>query len=442
MRSRRAPRAAGALVVAASVAIALAPGASSSQAPSAAAIENVALVPMDRERVEPGQTVLVADGRITWIGPSADARIPDDAVRIDGRGKFLAPGLVDVHVHVTAEDLSLFVVNGVTTIREMNGSPMHLALREEIASGRRAGPTLFVASSLMAGVEQRWRHLLIENPAQAVGAVRLAAADGYDLIKVYDGLGAAAYRSLMAEAGRSGVTVGGHIPEAVGLDEVLASGQREIAHVEQIAQAVTGHDPDPSVIDETARRLAERGVWVVPTLAVIQRLTLQSTPEVQALLDAPEMAYVDASTYGWWESLRRSGGPAEPRPMAARIATFYDALVAALYRHGVPMAAGTDTPNPFTVPGFSLADEVIALERAGLTRFAALAAATRRAADLLDGGGEFGTIAVGKRADLVLLDANPLDDLRALRAPAGVLLRGSWLPRTALDDLLAAARRR
>ena len=146
MRSRRAPRAAGVLVVAASVAIALAPGASSSQAPSAAAIENVTLVPMDRERVEPGQTVLVAEGRITWIGPSADARIPDEAVRIDGGGKFLVPGLVDVHVHVTAEDLPLFVANGVTTIREMNGSPTHLALREEIGSGRRAGPTLFVAS--------------------------------------------------------------------------------------------------------------------------------------------------------------------------------------------------------------------------------------------------------------------------------------------------------
>lgn len=427
--------------MAAALAVAAVPGVSSSQM-QPLALERVALVPMDRERVEPDRTVLIADGRIRWIGPSADARIPDEAVRIDGRGKFLVPGLVDVHVHVAAEDLPLFVANGVTTIREMNGSPAHLALREEIGSGRRAGPTLFVASTLLTGVEQPWRHVLIEDPARAASVVRSAVADGYDLIKVYDGLGPDAYGSLMAEAGRAGVPVGGHIPEAVGLDEVLASGQREIAHVEQIARAVTGHDPDPSVIDETARRLAERGVWVVPTLAVIRRLTLQSTPEVQALLDSPEMAYVDSSTYGWWTSLRRPGGPAAPRPMATRIAAFYDAMVAALDRHGVPMAAGTDTPNPFTVPGFSLADEVVALERAGLTRFAALAAATRRAAELLGGAGEFGTIAVGKRADLVLLDANPLDDLAALRAPVGVVLRGSWLSRATLDDLLAAARRR
>lgn len=441
MRSRPGPPTATTFVVAAALAVAAVPGNSSPQT-RPLALERVALVPMDRERVEPDRTVLVADGRITWIGPSVDASIPDDAVRIDGRGKFLTPGLVDVHVHITAEDLPLFVASGVTTIREMNGSAGHLALRDDVTSGRRTGPAMLVASTLMAGVEQPWRHLLIENAAQAVSAVRLAAAEGYDLIKVYDGLGSEAYGSLMAEAARAGMPVGGHIPEAVGLDAVLASGQREIAHVEQIARAVTSHDPDPAVIDETARRLAERGVWVVPTLAVIQRLTLQSTPEVQALLDAPEMAYVDSSTYGWWNSLRRAGGPAAPRPMATRIAAFYDALVAAMDRSGVPMAVGTDTPNPFTVPGFSVADEVIALERAGLTRFAALSAATRRAAELLGGAGEFGTIAAGRRADLVLLDANPLDDLDALRTPAGVVLRGVWLPRTALDDLLTAARKR
>jgi hypothetical protein len=295
---------------------------------------------------------------------------------------------------------------------------------------------------LLAGVRQQWRHTLVTSDTAAMRIVNELAAAGHDLIKVYDGLSPEVYRAIVAEAARVGLPVGGHIPEAVGLSWVLTHRQAEIEHVEQIARAVTSHDPDTARIEPTAREIAASGTWVVPTLAVIEGLTLTRTAAVQSRFAAPEMAFVDSATFGWWSTLRRPSPEPEPTPMAARIAAFYRRLVGALARHGVRMAAGSDTPNPLMVPGFSLLEEIRALEGAGLSRFAALRAATRDAAELLGGLEEFGTVTVGKRADLVLLDANPLDRLDRLQSPAGVMVRGRWLPRDTLRAMLQGARRR
>lgn len=194
------------------LALVLLPPSTSAQSdrPPAFAFEGVTIVPMDSPRALPDHTVLISGDRIAWIGPRSRASLPPGTQRIGGQRRFLLPGLVDVHVHVTPEDFPLFLANGVTTVREMNGSPDHLAWRDEVRRGVRVGPTLYVASPLLAGVRQGWRHTLVTSDTAAVRIVNQYAAAGYDLIKVYDGLSPEVYRAIVAEAARVGLPSGGH----------------------------------------------------------------------------------------------------------------------------------------------------------------------------------------------------------------------------------------
>lgn len=408
--------------------------------PTVTAFEHVTLVAMQDDRAMADQTVVVRGEHIVWVGPASDARVPRGARRVDGRGRVLFPGLIDAHAHVTSADMPAFLANGVTSVREMNGSPAHLALRAELRDGSRPGPTLFVASTLMAGESLRWRHLLVGSDTAAARAVHEAAAAGYDFVKVYDGLSKEAFQAIVAAARAAGLPTIGHVPRAVGLEAVLASGQRSVEHV-QILDAVSGA-PDSTQVALVAAQFRTAGVWMVPTLAVFEVLALSATEPVQRLFEAPEMAWADPDVWGWWTGFRRASPAPEAPPRAVARLRAYRLLVRELARRGVPLAAGTDTPNPLMVPGFSLLREIRALEGAGLSRYQALAAATREAAGLLMEQPDFGTIAPGSRADLQLLAANPLQELEALGDPVGVMARGQWYPRDRLRAMLAAARRR
>jgi imidazolonepropionase-like amidohydrolase len=392
--------------------------------------EHVAVVLADSGRVRFDQTVVVHRGRIARVGPASSVSMPPAASRIDGRGRYLLPGLVDLHAHLTARDFPLFLVNGVTTVREMNGSPAHLAWRDSVNAGLLAGPSLVVSSPLLAGVPQRYRHELIRTPAEAVAAVQLAARLGYDALKVYDGLSRDAYQALAEEAARTGLSLTGHVPLAVGL-EGLAPGQRSVEHTQEILRGLDPHTADSAAIDGRVALLMGTGVAVTPTLAVFERLSLSGTAEVQALFDRPEMALVDSSIAAWWSSFRRPS-PAPASAGAMRLAEAHRLVVRRLMARRIPILIGTDTPNPFMVPGYSLHDELAGLERQGMTRAALLRSATTGAAEFLGAAQEFGLVKPGLRADLILVDGNPLDDLSVLRRPVGVMVRGVWYARATL----------
>jgi hypothetical protein len=409
-------------------------------APTSIAIIDATVIPMDSERLVPNTTVIVRGDRIVWVGPSASADVPADAHRVDARGAFLLPGLADLHVHTEARELPLYLRNGVTTIREMNGSPEHLALRARVRSGELAGPTMHVAGTLLAGTKQRWRHRLIATADEGRAAVRDQAAAGYEFIKVYDGLSAESYAAITDEAARLGVRVVGHVPAAVGLLGVLAARQAEIEHVDQIVRDIIYRDSTGwrARIDSVARAIAAAGTWVNPTLAVEEGLSRTGTRWYAAQLRRPEMRFVDSATMAWWASLshaqRADAAHADsltasdndfPSARARAIVDMKRATVATFQARGVRLLLGSDLPNPLMVPGFAVHDELQAMVRAGLTPFQAIATATREAGAFM-GGARFGVVAAGARADLMLVRENPLQDVSRLREPTRVMARGVW----------------
>ena len=395
---------------------------------------NVAIVSVEEGTVSPGQTVLVEGDRIRWVGPNARADVPAGARRIDGTGRYLAPGLADMHAHVDPEAMGVFLASGVTTVRELNGDTVRLRLRREIAAGTLDGPTLIVSGPLLAGESQRWRHTLIKSAAEGEAEVRTEAQLGYNQVKVYDGLSLDAYHAIVRTAKELHLPVTGHLPRAVGLDTALAWGQN-IEHAASIVEAVL-RGPDTVVLDAALDRVARAKVWVTPTLAAFEALTLTGSPAVWGRFDSPELGYVDPPTRTWWRSLRRGDSAPGVSPRAQLRWEMYQRVARGLAQRGGLLLAGTDTPNPLMVPGFSLHDEFRVLEQSGIARRAVLAMATVNPATFLGTPGEFGVVRTGARADLLLLSANPLDDLGALRRPEGVMARGRWYPSARLNQFL------
>jgi imidazolonepropionase-like amidohydrolase len=404
---------------------------------------NVSILPMDSERVLRNQTVVVKNGNIVAIDEARKVAIPTHAVVIDGSGKYLLPGLADMHVHTDPSDFSLFLANGITTVREMNGSADHLKWRAELASRELLGPHLFVASTMIAGEKQRYRHVLVTSPDQGAKVVKEFAEQQYDFIKVYNGLSRAVYDQIIQTAKEEKIPVVGHIPKAVGLDHALESGQKSIEHTEQIEYATASFDSPLSSqqADTVAAQIVRANAWVTPTLASQQVLCRQGTAWFNSLFDKPEMKFVDSSTLSWWSSLKEPHSHAGPSKNGGADlgSAFFSSqvnLVKSLNRLHALILAGTDTPNPLLVPGFSLHDELRNLHDAGLTNFEVLQTATTNPAAFLGLLAESGTVEIGKRADLVLVDDNPLQNLETLRTPFGVMLGGKWLSKSQLKDLL------
>ena len=418
------------------------------RAQPALAFVHVNVIPMNVPGILRGQTVLVRDGRIVAIGPDRAISLPRDATRIDGRGRYLLPGLVDAHVHLFDEssipDFAMYLASGVTTIRNMQGAPLHLRLRDELARGLRLGPTLYTTSAFAEGDAVR-------SPAEALAFVQKARADGYDAIKLHSPLPPALFHAVAEEARRTGMPLVGHAPgKEVSLAEAVASGQRTIEHAESLLQEGTDQQqPNDADIEPIVRALAARSVCVTPTLVVFQnviRMTEQY-PALVGLLARPELRYVDPALRANWqpdsnEYVTRWRGHETEIPGALakfqRQFAWMQRLTKALADAGVSVIAGTDASGAMVLPGFSLQEEIELLHAAGLSRAQALSAATRDAAACMGGEREFGTIRVGMRADLLLLASNPLEHLSALAAPVGVMARGRWLPAAQLRNQLRA----
>lgn len=423
----------------------------------ATAFVDVTVIPMDRDRVLEHQTVLVRDGRIASMGPAQGASIPADAVRIDGRGRFLMPGLAEMHAHVPPQGASeqllkdimfLYTANGVTTIRGMLGASYQLALARRLNSGEMVGPTFFVAAPSINGNTA-------PDPATAARLVREHKAAGYHLLKIHPGPSRATYDSTVAVARQVGITLGGHIPALVGIDHALAARQATIDHLDgyiegSVSDAMKARLASPSdtvypqqmwravepaKLRDYARRTREAGVYNVPTMFLWENFTRPDTAEAIAAT-LPELKYAPRQwVNGWMNQKRQRTNLDRQLQVTPADAEHHLALRRQMLKHladaGAPILMGTDSPQMFNVPGFALHRELQVMARAGLTPFQILQSGTttvaRYAREVLQLDGNFGTVAPGMRADLVLLDANPLLDVANLQRRAGVMVRGRWV---------------
>ncbi len=436
---------------------------------SALAFRHATVLPMDREGTLHDHTVVVRDGRIAALGPSDAVAVPGDALGIDASGKFLLPGLCDMHVHITPSGpgkeldeaealhrarqfLLVFLSSGVTTVRNMAGTPSHLVLRDEVAAGDTLGPRIYCCSPIL---ETRFTFpdlaefgQLVRTPDEARAAVLAHKKAGYDFIKVYNDIDAEIYDTIIATAREAGIPVVGHVAFQKGLKGALAARQASIEHFRSYDFAIDtradGHAPKrfegwlyatPQRIAELAERTAEAGTWNVPTLVIERNLrTDAELAEAGAIEAAPMPRWlIDNLEANWLENLF-SG---EQRQMIRDGFGAKGAMLKALDDAGAGIMAGSDCPGCRLVPGRSLLRELELMVDAGLSPWRALRTATSAAAQFLDDD-ESGTIAPGKRADLLLLDADPLADISAVRRQSGIAVRGRWLPTEEIARLILA----
>jgi hypothetical protein len=406
------------------------------------AFRDVSVLPMSGTEVLQHQNVVIAGGRIRAVGPIASTSIPAGATVVDGRGRYLMPGLADMHVHLFGtEELPVFVGYGVLTVRDLNGSPQVLGWRRAVESDSLTGPRLIVSGPMIAGGDIPWSNKVTPATATEAEAVVVAQhAAGYDQIKIYDGLSREVFAAALATAKRFGMLSSGHIPQAVGFDGVLASGMTGLEHLDKTVAAVVGHDLDTLQIPGIADRIKRSGMWVTPTLESMIQLALIATGRYDSLINRPEALAAPTAIREFWTSvsIRLKGNrPVQPGVRYNRWTEYQLRLAGALARAGVPLLAGTDLPNAVLVPGYSLHRELEALVTAGLTRYQALEAATSAPARFMREAGDWGVVAAGQRANLLLLDANPLLGFETLGRPAGVVLRGRWLDSVAVTRFRA-----
>jgi imidazolonepropionase-like amidohydrolase len=429
---------------------------------------------MDREQVLDNQSVIIKDNQIVQLGSADRIEVPGGALVVDGRGKFLMPGLADLHIHLLPNDeqknaamLLLYVANGVTTVLNLNGSSHHLELRHRIKSGDLAGPTLLTSGPFISDAP---------SPPPSADEVESSIieqkAAGYDLIKIHGDFSRDAYARLFKIARREGMKVIGHAPRNLGVKPMLEEQQDAVAHSEEYLYSYFFYNLDRSIhqsspeekaryINEQEKRIpwiaestAKAGTWVVANLTAYQNIALQ-VEDLDSVLKRPEIKYMVPQIAPWWQPGRNAYTSRFKRERAVDFHAQYrllERLTKGFRDSGVRLLAGTDAVNPCVVPGFSIHDELSNLVTAGLTPYEALRTATANAAEFLSSPATgnrpsgatpasittplWGTISIGKNADLILVDANPLVDIRNASRRTGVMLRGSWFAENELKAML------
>jgi imidazolonepropionase-like amidohydrolase len=451
------------------------------------AITDVTVIDCTGAPARPGSTVLIKDGRITALGKAGAVPIPRGARVVPGRGHYLIPGLWDMHVHVShATFADLFLANGVTGVRHMYSPTLWFSARQwrkPPPPGGPLWPRLVGADRMLDGhppalsAAVNWKVRVVKSEAQARLAVRDLKRSGEDFIKVYPLLPRPIYLAAADEARRQRIPLVGHVPHLVRVREAVLAGQRSIEHLSNVALACSPHeedllkelakalrDPklapfdratawrfqvkayasyDPARAEALFRLFVGHGTWHVPTLVQKQAWGELANP---AFLADKRVNTLPRELQWLWEVKRQGGGVNVPtlglrfnaRDLADHRRQFRKDLevVGAMHRRGVRLLAGTDSPSPYCVPGFSLHDELALLFEAGLTPLEALQTATRNPAQFLGRDKDLGTVEVGKVADLVLLEADPLDDITNTRKVAAVVLGGQLIDRKARQALL------
>jgi imidazolonepropionase-like amidohydrolase len=447
-------------------------------APGPTVITHATVLNPGTSSVQRNRTVVITGARITSVSDKEKFQLPKNARVIDATGQYLIPGLWDMHVHSAFGDwfpggrdiiLPLFIANGVTGVRDMGGDvPVLMEWRKEIASGQIVGPRMVISGPMLDAYLPNGKlrfpsSIAVSTPTTAVAAVDSLKAQGVDFIKVQSVISHDAYLAAAAEAHKQGLPIVGHVPDKVRIQEVVEAGQKSIEHLMGIFEGCSTQEDkfikgegnlklllttqDPQRCDLLIKLLAQNQTWQVPTLAwqrggtFLDQRDLKHDP-----LDKYVPAYWRDVT---WHRFTDEMMPDLLRdPLALRQDYFAHNLqiVGAMHRAGVPFMAGTDTaPGVYIVPGFSLHDELANFVEAGFTPMEALQTATSNPAKFLGMEASFGSVEPGKIADLVLLSANPLEDIRNTRKISIVVANGHIFDRAALDQILthveAAAKR-
>ncbi|TVS13423.1 MAG: amidohydrolase [Wenzhouxiangella sp.] len=384
---------------------------------------------------------------------------PEDALRVSAADHYLIPGLAEMHAHVppqrvgeqqVLDTLVLYLAHGITTIRGMLGEPAHLVLREQLASGEAVGPRLLTSGP-------SFNNNTVASPGAAAERVRIQVEAGYDLLKLHPGLWPEAFEAISETAEALGIDYSGHISVAVGLDRVLASGQGSIDHLDGYGQklvppdhALFGTDPglfavnlieamDPARIPELARRTAEAGIANVPTQSLIENWAIG---DVEELMARPAMRWIPKATLEQWREGMERIRSRIPAAGGQRFVDIRRQLIGALHEAGAVILLGADAPQILNVPGDAIHHELEIYVAAGMSPAEALASGTTSVARYLGQADRYGCLAPGCVADLVLLRANPLQDIRNSREIEGVMRAGRWFDRETLDELLDGVEQR
>lgn len=434
------------------------------------AFVGVNVIPMDRERVLTNQTVIVRDGKIAEIGDAAKVKVPKDAVTVDAKGKYLIPGLVDMHTHLLSDDdaypdsiapdeLRVMVANGVTTVRFMIGTPELLKLRSQSASGEIVAPTIYVASPHLTGREQG-NNFVVKTLDEARDAVRKSKAAGYDFIKVTTFVPGLIYEAAVDEAAKIGIRVVGHADSRfVGVERAWKAKQ-QIEHLDGYMELLLKADApmkgsvsdlyiynvdnwksfdymDESKIPEIARKTVASNPFFDPTQHFMKNSfgRLRTEDEMRA---QPDFKFYPAKVQAQWFDFYKRNRFINTVPLEkrARWVELREKLIKAIVDAGGKMLAGSDTPEFLWLYGFGLHHELKSLKEAGVSNYTVLAAGTRNAHEFFGTLDKIGTVQKGKQADLVLLNANPLEDISATKNRAGVMLKGKWYTQAELDKWL------
>jgi len=396
------------------------------------AFEHVTVIPMDPEQLLEDRTVLIRGGRIVKLAASADVSTPRGATVIDGRGKFLLPSLVDTHVHVDDPgDMAVFLAHGVGAVRNLNGMPYHLFLRQAIDSGMLLGPRFLTCGPYTNAPR-------IDNPSSATDEVEAQKRAGYDCVKIHGDLSVETLRALGQAAQRTGLPLIGHVPRNLELLEVLGTGaMREISHAEEYLYTHFAQRPADSweaAITEATQATITAGAVVTPTLVTYRSIAAQVLDLESELARLPLKQAGPFARRDFRPSANRYRRKfkTEDATWLAEYLELQKKLVLALHESGVPLLIGTDANSPANVPGFSLHEELALLVEIGLAPYDALRAATTHGWQSASGENDVGIVAEGMQAELLLLNANPLVDIRNSTRIVGVVARGQWLPASRL----------
>ncbi|TDI62622.1 MAG: amidohydrolase [Alphaproteobacteria bacterium] len=396
------------------------------------AFVNVNVITMGGDMILEHALVVVEGGRIVSVEENTQVKLPENVMAINGTGKYLIPGLTEMHGHIpraTRIDrdlkdlLFLYVSQGVTTVRGMLGNAGQFKLRDKINAGEVLGPTLYLGGPSFNGNS-------VSSPNQARRMVRDQVAAGWDFLKIHPGMSRAEYDAMADEATRLGITWGGHVPADVGLERALEAGQVTIDHLDGYEFFTGGEERDRAV-----QMTLESGAAVVPTNHLWA--TLLGLPTRADLEAMAELKYISPEARA--QNRRRYRGQRSGNALTqARLdVENREITLKALADAGATILLGSDAPQLYSVPGFSIHREMQAMAEAGLSPEQILTSGTSAVGEFFADKDTFGKIAPGQRADMILLEGNPLEDISNMRSIVGVMVRGVWLSREEIDEKLA-----